>query len=426
MRIAASQHQTKALPFLTALATHGHQLVPGEADAFLIDLDTKWNKPLYEPRLARGEKVFLYPHAHNTAFLYDGCMAADERVTAHFVVGEGVREIYRRIGMTVPTYAVGFPWTELQPFRRSAPPRSILFAPEHPLGNGYLRPAHAKRNRQVFEALLELDIDLTVRHVMDVEMNGLYSVEGVRFTEAQPDNGVTQIDEADAVVAVGTFAALAIARGAPTVMFDQSEQPENDNADGTRWTPARWGSWGDYARYPYDFADGPLSDLLVDAAAGDESIREWRDLFIGKPFDPEAFALLFAELCREPLAESEVRERVVVAWADEIARRPDLLFRYADHYRGDDRTTLVLYAPDGDQESIVQGLEQAIAASGLADAEQPDMLLTVIPRHEPHERTLARRACAVLTDADVRGPLADLPSALPAACGAVPSGAPRD
>jgi hypothetical protein len=411
VRIAASQHDTKAAPLIEALVRDGHQLVPGPADAFLVDLDTKWNKPLYDARLARGEKVFLYPHAYNTAFLYDGCMDADERVTAHFVVGEGVQEVYRRIGMTVPTYAIGFPWSELRPFRASAAPRRVLFAPEHPLPSGYIRPEHAARNRAVFEALLELDVELTVRHVMALELNGLYHVDGVRFVDASRVEATVQIDSADAVLAVGSFAALSVARGAPTVMFDQSEQPENDNADGTRWTPASWDRWGDYARYPYDFADGPLADLVADAAANDARIREWRDRFIGKPFDPGAFAALFAELCQEPVQESEVRERVVVAWAEEIARRPDLLARYARD-AADDHTTLVLYGPDGDQDVIVPALEASFAGCGLAADALPDMLLTVLPRHEVHERTLARRAAAVLTDRDVDGPLADLPSAL--------------
>jgi hypothetical protein len=339
-------------------------------------------------------------------------MEADERITAHFVVGEGVREIYRRIGMTVPTYAIGFPWTELRPFRSCAEPRKVLFAPEHPLPSGYLRPDHADRNREVFEALLKLDLDLTVRHVGTIDQNGLYPVEGVEFTPAEAATTEPQIDAADVVLAVGSFAALSVARGTPTIMFDQSEIPENDNFDGTVWTPVSWDRWGDYARYPIDFHDGPVGDLIAEAAASDERIREWRDLFIGKPFDPMGFAVLFDELCREPVIETEVRERVVVAWADEITQRPDLLARYARALAGDDRTTLVLYAPDGDENAIVPALQAAIGATGLDDAELPDMLLTALPGHEVHERTLAGRAGAVLTDRDVSGPLADLPSAL--------------
>ena len=414
MRIAASLHENKGWPLVQALLCRGHQMATGEADAFLIDLDTKWNRGLYEPRLARGEKVFLYPHAYNTAFLYDGCMEADERVTAHFVVGEGVREIYRRIGMTVPTYAIGFPWTELRPFRACAAPRRVLFAPEHPLPSGYLRPEHADRNRAVFEALRALpDIELTVRHVGPIELNGLYPVDGVEFTPAEPATMEPQIDAADVVVAVGTFFALSVARGAPTITFDQREVPENDNADGTRWTPSSFDRWGDYASYPIDFADGPIDELVSKAAASDEPIRAWRDLFIGGPFDPIAFASLFEELCRDAVDEAEVRERVVVAYAGEIVRRPDLLARYARSL-GDarHRTTLVLYAPDADPNGIVPELQAAIGATGLDEAELPDMLLTALPRHEVHERALARRASAVLTEHDVDGPLADLPAVI--------------
>lgn len=391
----------------------------GPADVFLLDLDTTFNKPLYEPRLARGEKVFLYPHGPNTAWLYDGCMEADERVTAHFVVADGVRELYRRIGVTVPAYTIGFPWCDLRPFRPSAPPRKVLFAPDHPLGDGFIRPEYAERNRRVFEALLELDVELTVRHIMEVERNGLYAADGVRFVEAQPDNGTAEIDAADAVVAVGTFAALAVARGVPTIMFDQSEPPENDNPDGTRWVPASWHSWSDSSRYPYDFSDAPLGELLTDAAASDDGVREWRARFIGEPFDGAAFAKLLGELGRDPLLESELRDHVVVAWADEIAERPQLLADYARRFAGDERTTLVLYAPDADEDTTIAAVEAAIEASGLDGADVPDMLLTVLARHEVHERAMAARAFALLTGRANSGPLAALPCAL--ALGPVPA-----
>ena len=417
VRIAASQHQKKAAPFLRALVDHGHQLVPGEADAFLLDVDTTYNRHLYDARLERGEKVFLYPHGHFTAWFYDGPMDPDPRITAHFVVSEGVQEVYRRIGMTMPTYVVGFPWSELRPFRPATPPRKILFGPHHPLGDGRIRPEVAALNRRIFESLLELDIELTVRHIMDVERNGLYHVDGVDFVQAQPDNGTAQIDEADAVVGGGTFAYLAVARGVPTVMYDQSEPPENHNRDGSVWRPQSWDRYADYVRYPYDISDGPIGELLDAAGASDDAIRDWRERFIGRQFDPSAFALLFSDLCREPVLESELRERAVIAWADEIARRPDLLAAYARRFAGDDRTTLVLYAPDADEEAIVADLQRAIDGCGIAEADLPDMLLTVLPRYASHERTMAQRAFAVLTDRDIDGPLADLPSAMAADSG---------
>ena len=415
MRIAASQHQKKALPFLTALAEHGHQLVSGDADVFLLDIDTKWNKPIYEPRIRRGEKVFLYPHAPHATYLYDGCFDADPRVTAQFVVSEGVREVYRRIGMTVPTYAVGFPWAELRPFRPADPPRKVLFAPEHPLANGKINPDTAARNRQVFDALLELGVELTVRHIMEIERNGLYPADSVEFVQAKPDNGTDQIDETDAVVAVGTFAYLAIARGVPTVMFDQSKPLINNNPDGTVWRPANWHLYGDYVRYPYDFYDGALGDLLLDAARGDERIRDWRELFIGPQFDPTAFSRLLNELCCDPILESEVRERVVIAWADELTERPGLLADYARRFDGDESTTLVVYAPDAAEEEIVPRIQAAIEATGVAESQLPDMLLTALARHEVHELAMARRASAVLTERAVDGPLGALPSVFDAA-----------
>jgi hypothetical protein len=413
MRFAASQHQKKAAPFVKALIEHGHQLTHGEADAYLLDLDTPYNKHLYESRLARGEKVFLYPHGAFTAWFYDGPFEPDERITAHFLTAKGIKEVYRRIGVNVPAYVVGWPWCKIEPFRACAEPRKVLFGPHHPLADGRLCDQDQQKNRRIFEDLLALpDIELTVRHVLSLERNGIYHVDGVRFVEAHPDNGTAEIDEADVVVTGHTMAYIAIARGTPTVMFDARDTPyAHHNPDDAIWV-ADGTRYAELTRYPYDVSDGPIGGLIKEACASDDAIREWRDNFIGNDFDPSAFSILMNELIREPFLEDELRERVVIAWADEIAERPDLLATYAKQAAGDDTTTLVLYAPDCDEESVVPTLQAAIEASGVTEDQLPDMLVTALPKHEVHERTMARRASAVLTDRDVDGPLADLPSVI--------------
>src|SRR5918995_3331717 len=106
MRFAASQHQAKARPFLTALAMHGHELVAYGADVFLIDLDLPQYQPTIDVHRRSGAKIFVYPHGGTPTYFYDGIHPWDEDVTAHFVIGEGHREVLRRMGVQVPAYAI--------------------------------------------------------------------------------------------------------------------------------------------------------------------------------------------------------------------------------------------------------------------------------------------------------------------------------
>jgi hypothetical protein len=91
----------------------------------------------------------------------------------------------------------------------------------------------------------------------------------------------TAVDEADLVVADGTLACLALARGKPVVMFGQShpiEDEHNRPADGTEIR---------VPRYPVDYDDGPLDDLFHAACSG--AGQDWKDEFAGGPFDKAAF-----------------------------------------------------------------------------------------------------------------------------------------
>jgi hypothetical protein len=421
MRFAASMHQTKAHPFVQALLSHGHEMVRTGGDVFLLDLDTTPNRHMIDHHAGRGAKVFLYPHGPITQTLYDMGFAPDPRVVAHFVPGEGQRELLRRIGVDVPVYTVGWPWSDLAPFRATDDPRRVLFAPLHPLDHDGSMPDHMRAtNRRIYEQLLELDVELTVRHWLDLEHNGLYPVDGVSYSPSNLDTSTGDIDAADVVIAVGTFAGLAVARGAPTVMFDQAERPYHIKLDGTLVYPEKWDDYAELLRYPFDIADGPLEALIRAAARSEEPVREWRELFVGGPFDPTAFCTLLDKLRRDPLVESELRDHVVVAFADELVERPELLVRYSEFAGPESPMTLVVYAPDTEAEAIVEPLERALAAARLDDTNMPDILLSAIERNDVYERAIARRASALLSDRDATGPLAGLPrdlniEAIPAA-----------
>lgn len=406
--VAIRHHLSAGVPYARALAEAGHPLVGGPADAFLIDLDTPPCRPLIDSYTAAGSKTFLYPHGVGVVHYYDGIEAPYEKTSGMFVIAEGFAEVYRRIGYPKPVYVIGWPYCDILPFRSNPEPRHVLFAPVHPLENGYLSDWQQELNREVFRALLEVPgIELRVRHLKTLEQNGLWREPGVEFAEGQPDNSYADIDAADVVVASETYAHLAVARGAPTIMLGQHVRPSNGEHPGERVYVKNWDAWRDYIRYPFDMRDAPAAELIVAVAASDEPIRPWKERFIGEPLDPHRFS----EQLEEALAIArlpEMRSRVVLAYAAEVAADPELIAGYASAFGPDDDATLVLLAPGADQDDLVARLYGAFDAAGLDDDTLPDLVLSIDPLVRGTERELARRACAVLSARPGEGAFADL------------------
>jgi hypothetical protein len=224
--------------------------------------------------------------------------------------------------------------------------RRVLLAPMHPNGAGDLPQFLRDGNADVFRRLLEGPWELTVRHIGALEDNGLWQVDGVQYVEGGVEGvAYDEIDAADVVVAAeGTFPAVAIARGAPTVIYGQD-------------TPAFYGLPGeqpplrlredryrDYVRYPFDGTQDPLEETVRAAARSEEPILHWRRRFVGEPIDPLELSRLLERIVREPAgppALEGARERVVLAFADELMEHPELLRRLAPA----ENLTLAVWAP---------------------------------------------------------------------------------
>jgi hypothetical protein len=412
MRVSLRHHLAIGQPFARALDAAGHELVDRSADVFMVDLDLPYYRQFIDPQLAAGAKVFTYPHGVGVHHYWDGIDPPYEPVHGTFVIAEGYAEVYRRLGMTRPLYVVGWPYCEQRPFRATDAPRKVLFAPEHPLQNGYLSDWQRQLNVDVYSALLEVPgIDLKVRHLYALEQNGIWGVDGVEYVQGQPDNSIDDIDAADVVVAIGTYAHLSVARGAPTIFFGQNVHPSNGEHPGERVYCKSWDRWRDYARYPFDMSDGPAADLIAAAARSEDPVREWKHRFIGDPMTTEGFD---AQLERAVAVARlpELRSLVVVAHAQEVAADVDLLRAYTAAFGAGDDATLLMVAPGGNEHALVGALQLAFAEIGLDDDALPDMVLTTDPLTPAGEWAIAQRAAAFLSERpDELAPagLADLP-----------------
>lgn len=229
-------------------------------------------------------RVFIYPHSARPNVIFDIEKEPDV-ITAEFVVTEAHAEIMRMYGYKKPIHAIGWHLCEMKSFHKKDPV-NILFAPIHPRNHDMDK----KINKETFNILRKLDINLTVRLIGEPEECGLRRAEypNVVWTEGSLVPSVTQIDEADVVVAYETFAYLSVARGIPTVMFGEDMPTHLIPRDRPVKFPKHWYNYLAWMRYPLDIRDGPPMKMLERAARSDEDIRGWRYRMIGeKMLEPD-------------------------------------------------------------------------------------------------------------------------------------------
>lgn len=295
--IAIRHHQNKAKVFAYALEQGGFDIVksPKPADALLIDHDIK--EFGHQERVRRfydaGKPVFIYPHGAAPMLTWDGMHEPSEMITANFVTSKGHQQVMKRYGYPTPTHVIGWYLCEQKPWEPTDGYK-VLFAPVHPvLGHKFMFPEDLELNRRTYERLLEIDeIDLTVRHIGGLEYNGLWEAEGVRIFQGKTDNTFDDIDNADLVIANGTLAYMAIARGKPTVMLNQLTQAkEPDIHARERFEAASVDKYEKYMRFPFDVENhSDLSKIMKDACRREP--KQWRKRFIGEQFDQVEFVKL--------------------------------------------------------------------------------------------------------------------------------------
>jgi hypothetical protein len=293
MKFWLYNHQGKGSAYIQALLGAEFELDAARPDFVLIDHDIGKNgqglRSAVEKHLKAKIPVFLYPHAARPMVQWDGIYPVNEQINGSFVIAAGHVEVMRRYGYPLPTWPVGWTYCRIKSFR-AGNVKNILFAPIHPNASGWLCEEDRQANAQAFEALLKLKgVAILVRYIRGLSAQGLWAQRGVRYLQARPDGSHHEIDWADLTVAHQTHAYLAIARGKPTIMLGDRMCPHSGNhPDNLRWA-ANWESYREYLAYPYDVADGNLAAQIGEASHSDAAIREWRERFIGQPFDGKAF-----------------------------------------------------------------------------------------------------------------------------------------
>lgn len=283
--VAIRDHRGNSQPYAEALIARGWNVVPlgTRADVLLIDLDLE--RAGYQDVIRAyqqvGARIVLYPHGANPITVWDGI---DEPfpVDLCVTIGEGHRMVMDAYGYPNRVLVAGWGFSQIRRFEPTDGKR-VLFAPIHPLGNGYLEESFREANARAFRTLLASGRDLHVRHMGSLAENGLWPEPDVTFLPAGLGDltPMWQIDAADVVVATETFLSLAVARGKPAVAFHQVAPVDGAEGPGdTMFEVRSWDRYREIVRYPHDLAE----PLAIETACVCEA-NGWRERFIGRPLD---------------------------------------------------------------------------------------------------------------------------------------------
>lgn len=262
-------------------------------DVLVADIDAPQAFPdkhrIIASHVQRGGRVVMYPHGANVLFGFDGVHPV-ELPFVQLVHGEGHKRVMEQFGFPNPIEVVGWSYSETAPFRPPDDVRDVLLAPIHPYAIEEHTPAEiVADNRRVFDEFIRLDCGKTVRYIGSPAANGLTTPDGYTPVAASLGLDHSDIDRADVVIADGTYAFLALARGKPTVMISDGDGLTN-RPDGTLARAANRDSYADFVRYPLVVGDAPLPELIERACAGSPEIDEWKRLFVGGPLDVRRLA----------------------------------------------------------------------------------------------------------------------------------------
>lgn len=289
-RFAFDERQDKAGAFLQALEAHGYERVPRWQDGagFMFrNLDTHWED--LEAARAAGVRMFLHPHAVRMCCFWDGLYSIWPHTACNFAPGIGHKMVMQAYRYPIPVEVVGWPYSEVRLFQPTSGER-VLFAPIHPnLKGRRLTTQDKATNRQAFDVLRKLKVQLKVRYFHALQHNGLdpEPAPGVEYEQAELkiSDSIGAIEQADVVIAHQTFAWLAVALGKPTLMMNEHLPPHN-----IRRPVRSWPKYQKILQYPLDLlhCKNPREEM-AEACRSDERIRLWRERFIGQPFDGGRF-----------------------------------------------------------------------------------------------------------------------------------------
>lgn len=288
-------YQHKGRPYLDALLQAGFVLDKDNPDFLMIDRErymVKNQSPRDDVKYYQDVPIIIYPHCSLPHWWYDGLVPVVNTIKGIFVIGEGQKRAMNIITPNTTIGTTGWAWSRILPFQPTNV-KKVLFAPIHPTG-GRLRPEALRANEEIFHELKRHDFDVTIRHIGNIRRQGIRIPNKFKMIAGGLDGSTNEIDEADLVIAEGTFMYLAVARGKPVIGINQHLPMRPNVREG--YFPRNWDKYGDSIAYPVNFGNKPLVDLIEDAMV--EPVQ-WKKDFIGDEMNPAEFAAKVERILHE-------------------------------------------------------------------------------------------------------------------------------
>lgn len=253
-----------------------------------------WGQGLEQAHEA-GKPVFMIPHSARPNVMAD-THPAWPHTRALFTIAEGHKEVMQVLNYPCPIEISGWTYSDIRDFVPIKPRGEIkvLFAPIHPNQNGFLSDEDKQLNARVFRLLMDTpNIDITVRHIKSLELNGLWHEDSVNYVDGKPDGTTTEIEQADVIIGSYTLAHISVALGKPLIMMAEQMRPHVGNTPGQVFYSDNWEKYREIMRYPFeveDCSDGTdLLEMMSAVMAGQKSVENWKTRFIGEKFVPQKF-----------------------------------------------------------------------------------------------------------------------------------------
>ena len=296
-------HQHKGKPYALALKAAGMNPNMSKPDVALLDRDYVVNhngepRAVFKRYAEKGSVMMLYPHSALPPWWYDGLCPVHPATRCVFVIGEAQKRAMQFIAPQVRCEVAGWSWCEQKVFTSSGSPKRVLFAPIHPSGNK-LREEAYQANRAIFnelKGLLKRKVigQIVIRYIGDLTLQGLGRSNTAVWIRGKADGSVREIDDADVVIAEGTYLHLAVARGKPAIGINQHLPPRTNN---DCKEPAHWEKYSGVLEYPNNYVEACLDEAIECAIIEEQT--EWRKDNIGFQLESKDFARKVLEVYQE-------------------------------------------------------------------------------------------------------------------------------
>jgi hypothetical protein len=293
-------HQGKSKAYRMAMIVAGFKEISSHTAkprfAFFDSDVTKFRKKRIDD-LTQETNAFIYPHTARPPLFYDfRDFKPHPKTKAIFVMANGHKEVLERIGYSLPIYVTGWTFSPVLPFHVSPSIKRITFAPIHANANLWNAPINRDINQRVMGRLVKLkqkrpEIEVTIRYIRSLDTCGLHPISGFSYVHGQPDQSVTEIKNADLIIATETYAYLSIAMGKPTLQMAEFVPPRIGNSPENFGYVNSWDKYKNLMEYPLDALDQEktLWDVIGLANHKRDDVELWKERMIGKSFVPKEF-----------------------------------------------------------------------------------------------------------------------------------------